>query len=115
MCWEQGRNKNAIGEWNKKEAIRMGSLFLYDNCMGNKSISYKKASPKSSFWQIGMQNQLSTFFMVNNRRNSDDLGLFYKDFLLKTQKNTHFAKISSKKFAYIKNKQYFCNRFPNPR
>lgn len=50
--------------------------------------------------------------MVNNRRNSDDLGLFYKDFLLKTQKNTHFAKISSKKFAYIKNKQYFCNRFP---
>lgn len=53
--------------------------------------------------------------MVKNRRNSDDFGLFYKDFLLKTQKNTHFAKISSKKFAYIKNKQYFCNRFSNPR
>ena len=53
--------------------------------------------------------------MVKNRRNSDDLGLFYKDFLLKTQKNTHFAKISSKKFAYIKNKQYFCNSFSKKR
>ena len=41
--------------------------------------------------------------------------LFYMVFLLKTQKNAHFAKIFSKKFAYIKNKQYFCNRFPSKR
>lgn len=53
--------------------------------------------------------------MVKNRRNGDVFGVFYEDFLLKTQKNTHFAKISSKKFAYIKNKQYFCNRFSQRR